>query len=57
MEQQELEASLLSTPSVPADRPGVNVGLDLPEAPTGSVVAEEDEDLEALRELEAAMAM
>lgn len=58
-EQEELEDTLLNTPSVPADRPVIsqNMGLDLPEAPTTEVATEVDEEEEALRSLEAAMGM
>lgn len=58
-EQEELEDTLLNTPSVPADRPVISqdIGLDLPMAPTSQVATEVDEDEEALRSLEASMGM
>jgi len=59
MEQLELEESLLGTPAVPAASPALG---ELPAVPTGAIAmgagaaVEEDEDLAALRELEADMA-
>mmetsp|Transcript_4317 Transcript_4317/g.9036 ORF Transcript_4317/g.9036 Transcript_4317/m.9036 type:complete len:215 (-) Transcript_4317:159-803(-) len=60
MEQDDLEDKLLNPPSVPTSTP---VGaaediLDLPDAPTSQVVVDgdvEDDELAALRELEASM--
>eukprot|EP00616_Rhizochromulina_sp_CCMP1243_P009782 CAMPEP_0118973260 /NCGR_PEP_ID=MMETSP1173-20130426/9665_1 /TAXON_ID=1034831 /ORGANISM="Rhizochromulina marina cf, Strain CCMP1243" /LENGTH=229 /DNA_ID=CAMNT_0006922881 /DNA_START=68 /DNA_END=757 /DNA_ORIENTATION=- len=58
MEQLELEQTLLGTPAVPAAAPALG---ELPAVPTGAISmpaagVEEDEDLAALRELEADMA-
>lgn len=54
LEELELEEQLLEAPALPA---APTPQLDLPAVPTQPVRQEEDADLKALKELEAAMAM
>lgn len=59
MEELELESQLLDTPAIPTTAPPQQLDLPLPPTatPQPPVATDEDADMKALRELEAAMAM